>query len=277
MSDNIKQELKFNLSNGKLQQTHNGKMIYVNKNSAGGKVVAGVSDFANLNMQPIRENTNFPQNPYGMSETVFYHCLHHDYIFYPADFIDTQGVHRKSGYYDEQGNYYKELHIHHKPNDKGIVCKYCGHNAVVNLNEESLKNIVCPSCGAPLDYVEAVSLDRDYLVNSEDISKVTKAASTRPLVQDAQVKSSSVQRSAYDPGFDADGGTEFDPKLDLREDDSFIDSVWDSIVENGSESAEYSMRRREHVSAESAFISVGIIGFLLLILLPILFLSGLFR
>ena len=194
MSDNIEQELKFNLSDGKLQQTHNGKMIYVNKNNAGGKVVAGVSDFANLNMQPIRENTNFPQNPYGMSETVFYHCLHHDYIFYPADFIDTQGVHRKSGYYDEQGNYYKELHIHHKPNDKGIVCKYCGHNAVVNLNEESLKNIVCPSCGAPLDYVEAVSLDRDYLVNSEDISKVTKAASTRPLVQDAPVKSSSVQR-----------------------------------------------------------------------------------
>lgn len=231
MSDEVKQELKFDFSEGKLKQTHNGQMIYVNKNNAGGKVVAGVSDFANLNMQPIRENTNFPQNPYGMSETVFYHCLYHDYIFYPADFIDTQGVHRKSGYYDEQGNYYKELHIHHKPNDKGIVCKYCGHNAVVNLNEESLKNLVCPKCGAPLDYAEAVSLDRDYLVNSEDISKVTKAASTRPLVQDAPVKSSSVQRSAYDPGFDADTGTEFDPELDLHDVDGLFENVWDSIVE----------------------------------------------
>jgi len=93
MSDNIKQELKFNLSNGKLQQTHNGKMIYVNKNNAGGKVVAGVSDFANLNMQPIRENTNFPQNPYGMSETVFYHCLHHETMIILFYFIFTKKIH----------------------------------------------------------------------------------------------------------------------------------------------------------------------------------------
>ncbi len=238
MSENMNQNLKFNFSEGKVQQTHNGQFIYVNRNSAGGKVVAGASDFADLNKQPIRENTDFPQNPYGMSETVFYHCLHHDYIFYPADFIDTQGTHRKRGYYDEKGNYYKELHIHHKPNDKGVVCKYCGHNAVINLNEESLKNIVCPKCGAPLDYVEAVSLDRDYLVNSEDISKVIKATSTRPLMQDAPVKSSSVQRSAYDPGFDADTGTEFDPKLDLREDEGLFETVWDSVVESANNSDE---------------------------------------
>lgn len=156
----------FVLSTGWIQTTKSGNSVYANKNKGHGKVLGGANAFARANKREIRPTDKFPENPKGISDTIFYHCLRHDYVFFPHDFTDINGVERKGGYYDEEGNYYVNVRILYNPQSDGAVCKYCGHNTVFDVNHQNMEDLWCSQCGAEINYFGLLDKDCDFLVFS---------------------------------------------------------------------------------------------------------------
>ena len=100
--------------------------------------------------EDIRPRTNQPE---GYSESLpnyqapsFYHCLRHDYMYYPVGWYDTRtGEYRAPGYYDENGAYYPGAVIRMTDADEAAVyCKDC--NAVVQPYSEEESLWRCSSC-----------------------------------------------------------------------------------------------------------------------------------
>ena len=74
----------------------------------------------------------------------------HDYVYLPEDYEEKgSGKRYKSGYYDEQGMYYKRIIIN-KGNmyETRATCRYCGTQIKLKWEKDALPS--CPNCGAAL-------------------------------------------------------------------------------------------------------------------------------
>ncbi len=158
----------FDKKKGVIQTTKSGNSVYANKHRGRGRVLGGTNAFARANARELRSAEKFPVNTEGVSDTVLYHCLRHDYVFYPRDFIDADGVQRKCGFYDEACNYHGKIRILYYPQSGGAVCEYCGCHSVFDVNEQSVDDIWCPQCGAQIEYMNQLDAEYDFLVYCED-------------------------------------------------------------------------------------------------------------
>ncbi len=158
----------FDKKKGWIQTTRSGNRVYANRHVGHGRVLGGANDFARVNARDLRSAEKFPVNPEGISDTVLYHCLRHDYVFFPRDFTDTNGVQRKHGYYDEEANYHEKIRILYYPKSGGAVCGYCGHHIIFDVNEQDMDDIWCTECGAEINYMNQLDSEYDFLVWCQD-------------------------------------------------------------------------------------------------------------
>lgn len=100
-----------------------------------------------------RESTFFEQIPKDATDRIFYHCVNHDYVYMPENFIDKNDVRRRGGYYDETGKYYPFLKIIKEDADGIITCKYCEKEIILVEQPDVLITLKCPHCDASLEYL----------------------------------------------------------------------------------------------------------------------------
>lgn len=186
-SSSLPCKFDFDKKKGWLQMTKSGNRVYANKHLGHGKVLGGANDFARANVREMRSPENFPENPQGISDTILYHCLRHDYVYYPQDFVDTNGVQRKRGYYDEACEYHENIKILYYPQSSGVVCKYCGHNTIFDVNGQNMDDFWCSQCGAEINYMKQLDEEYDFLVYADAFASA-KA-----------IKSSDVPKTEYVP------------------------------------------------------------------------------
>lgn len=172
----------FDMKKGWLQTTNSGNRVYANKHRGHGKVIGGANEFARANAKDLRSADKFPVNPQGVSDTVLYHCLRHDYVYYPQDFADVNGVQRKRGFYDEECNYHEKIEILYYPQSSGVVCKYCGHNTIFDVNAQKMDDFWCSQCGAEIDYMKQLDAEYDFLVDCPGIFFYAKDISNPELI-----------------------------------------------------------------------------------------------
>lgn len=134
--DGVFEKEDFNLDDSKIEA----------EKRASQKTASVVSDFRRPE-QRARKN-----QPIGYTGTGVEHYLgeSHDYTYYPEDWTDSKtGRSFKSGYYDEEGNYYDDLALKEVlESEKGLKCEHCGTEIrkVWKEGEEHL----CPNCGSEL-------------------------------------------------------------------------------------------------------------------------------
>lgn len=98
--------------------------------------------------------------PRGCSYTpVTHRCRSHEYFYYKTPWVDaTTGTNYRSGYYDENGNYYSGLIT--KQGDKNIAefeCEYCGNRAKYEWKEGEIPT--CSCCAAQMTQVSGFAVD----------------------------------------------------------------------------------------------------------------------
>lgn len=101
--------------------------------------------------------------PKGCSYTpVTHRCNRHVYHYYNNPWVDiATGIAYKSGYYDENGDYYKGLIT--KVGDKNLAefeCEYCGKKAKYEWKEGEIPT--CSSCAAQMTQVKSFAVDSAY-------------------------------------------------------------------------------------------------------------------
>ena len=163
-SSSLPCKFDFDKKRGWIQTTKSGNRVYANKHMGHGKVIGGANEFARANVREMRSPENFPENPQGVSDTILYHCLRHDYVYYPQDFVDTNGVQRKRGYYDEACNYHENIKILYYPQSSSAACGYCGHNNIFDVSAQNMDDFWCSQCGAAVDYVASLDAEYDFLI-----------------------------------------------------------------------------------------------------------------
>ena len=129
----------------------------------------GRRSYRSAPIPPIRPRR---QQPTGYNINVnpaprYFHCTHHTYVFYPTSWIDTaSGTEYRSGYYDENGTYYKELNNNNNFSDGLLLqCPYCETSKVVKWSEaEGTIDMTCPNCSAQMEIKSSV----DKLISESD-------------------------------------------------------------------------------------------------------------
>jgi len=87
----------------------------------------------------------------------------HDYQYYPSGWYDeTTGTQYEAGYYDENGQYYKNVAIRNGNEYRTeLYCDYCGTQIKLKWTEGAIPS--CPNCGAQLKEVADNSVIEDKL------------------------------------------------------------------------------------------------------------------
>ena len=70
----------------------------------------------------------------------------HDYVYYPNSWTNAEGRTFEAGYYDEDGNRYRNVVVENE--ETVLTCEYCGSQTKVVWKEGLAPN--CENCGAPL-------------------------------------------------------------------------------------------------------------------------------
>ena len=91
-----------------------------------------------------RIRTNQPSPYRGTGTMTAFRCAKHDYEYYPSDWTGDNGITYRAGYYDEKGNYYRNLAV--KNLSTMLTCKYCGNQMVYTWKEGDVPS--CSKCGA---------------------------------------------------------------------------------------------------------------------------------
>ena len=97
-----------------------------------------------------------------------YRRRNHDYDYYPLSWTAPDGRHFEEGYYDENGQYYRNLFV--PGSNMMMVCEYCGNHMMYTCKEGELP--VCTGCGAQFkvdvtDYQQDASYQRSYSSGSQ--------------------------------------------------------------------------------------------------------------
>lgn len=87
----------------------------------------------------------------------------HDYQYYPKSWYDeTTGTNYQAGYYDENGEYYKNVAIKSgNEYETQLACDYCGTQIKLKWKEGAIPS--CPNCGALLHTVLEDAIIEDKL------------------------------------------------------------------------------------------------------------------
>ncbi|MCR5250290.1 MAG: hypothetical protein K6E50_06775 [Lachnospiraceae bacterium] len=93
----------------------------------------------------VRTRTNQPVGwTDSQSSIKHYRLKNHDYDYYPASWVTPDGKHFEEGYYDENGQHYRNLFV--PGSTMMLVCEYCGNHMMYTCKEGDLP--VCNGCGA---------------------------------------------------------------------------------------------------------------------------------
>ncbi|MBO7424096.1 MAG: hypothetical protein J6U23_00315 [Clostridiales bacterium] len=134
--DGVFEKEDFNLDDSKIEA----------EKRASQKTDSIVSDFRRPEQRSKRNQ------PTGYTGTGVEHYLGetHDYTYYPENWTDDKtGRSFKSGYYDEEGNYYDDLALkEYLENEKGFKCEHCG-TEIKKVWKEG-EDHLCPNCGSEL-------------------------------------------------------------------------------------------------------------------------------
>ena len=104
----------------------------------------------------VRPRVNQPTGWHGAADSIrHYRQRNHDYDYYPQAWTAPDGRTFEEGYYDENGNHYRNLFV--PGSSLMMVCEYCGNHMMYTCKEGELP--VCPGCGAQFkpdvtDYVQ---------------------------------------------------------------------------------------------------------------------------
>lgn len=183
MKSNSYHKFEFNPKTGWFQSTKSGNRVYANKTAGHGKVLGGANTFARANAKELRSGEKFPYNPQGVSDTILYHCLRHDYVYYPHDFKDANQVERQRGFYDENADFHPNIKILYYPQSDGVVCNYCGHNTIFDVNMQNMTDLWCSQCGAEIDYMKLLGKEADFLVYSSSFDAGKELEDEKESVQ----------------------------------------------------------------------------------------------
>lgn len=101
----------------------------------------------------------------GYKPEVEHYCAKHTYTHYTVDWED-KGVYYRAGYYDEEGNYYKEVVFAdaHKQYTRQFDCAYCGNHTLLTWSEGDFPH--CNNCGAIMETSEFVT---DVQIYEEEV------------------------------------------------------------------------------------------------------------
>lgn len=91
-----------------------------------------------------RVRTNQPSPYRGTGSVTSFRCTKHDYEYCPSDWIGDNGIAYRAGYYDEKGNYYRNIAV--KNLSTMLTCDYCGNQMVYVWKEGDVP--CCSKCGA---------------------------------------------------------------------------------------------------------------------------------
>lgn len=84
-------------------------------------------------------------------------CVRHNYLYYPFDWTDeVTGKKYRQGYYDEDGNYYKDVVFRRNGKYEDILCQceYC--DTVTKLDWTEDGPLICPQCGGSMKILSAL-------------------------------------------------------------------------------------------------------------------------
>ena len=101
-----------------------------------------------------RPRTNQPtRSGRALTSYSLFRSVSHDYFYYPEDWTDeTTGRKYKSGYYDEKGNYSKQVILRKNSQyETRAICNYCGTQIKLKWTKGALPS--CPNCGASLSEI----------------------------------------------------------------------------------------------------------------------------
>ena len=114
-----------------------------------------------MEMPEPRKRVNQPRDYHSSRPTTLLRGVHHDYMYYPVDWIERgTGKAYKKGYYDELGTYYENVVIRNgKHFETRLMCAFCGTEIKLVWDEGALPS--CPNCGAAMreDFGSAVFED----------------------------------------------------------------------------------------------------------------------
>ena len=104
----------------------------------------------------------------------------HDYQYYPSGWYDeSTGTRYEAGYYDENGQYYKNIAIKNGSEyETTLNCDYCGTQIKLKWTEGAIPS--CPNCGALLNEVACNSVIEDKL-QDQIVSSGTRGSSGNSL------------------------------------------------------------------------------------------------
>ena len=103
--------------------------------------------------QPTGYNPSFHHNV----RPITHYCVHHNYVYYPYDWTDeNSGRTYKTGYYDENGEYYQDVVFRMNGKYKNVICKceYCDTVSKIDWSEGGA--LICPQCGGTMKLVSAL-------------------------------------------------------------------------------------------------------------------------
>lgn len=100
--------------------------------------------------QPMGYNPSLHHNV----RPITHYCVHHNYVYYPYDWTDeSSGRSYKTGYYDENGEYYQDVVFRMNGKYKDVICKceYCDTVSKIDWSEGGA--LICPQCGGTMTLV----------------------------------------------------------------------------------------------------------------------------
>lgn len=111
-------------------------------------------------------------------------CNNHDYMYFEKPW-DYEGKHYAAGYYDENGNYYKEVAFK-EDNGKTMAdleCEYCGNRARYELVDGNIPT--CENCGAPM---KLAGVNTDTLKSEQEYSTYTNYTAEAPAPKKSWIR-----------------------------------------------------------------------------------------
>lgn len=139
---------------------------YTGSRSYGGYGRSGSSSaktggYAEFTRNRSNQPTGYHTGLIGYKKPKAFHCARHDYLYYASDWVDEYtGRSYQKGYYDESGNYYKNIAFRDTKKVETIfICEYCGTE--VKSKWESGEKPNCPNCSAQLKEVEVDEIRHD--------------------------------------------------------------------------------------------------------------------
>ena len=102
----------------------------------------------------VNQPTGYRPSLHHNIRPITHYCVHHNYVYYPYDWTDeSSGRTYKTGYYDENGEYYQDVVFRTNGTYKNVICKceYCDTVSKIDWTEGG--PLICAQCGGTMKIV----------------------------------------------------------------------------------------------------------------------------